>query len=71
MAETVKFKTSGMHCNSCSMLIQMNVGDLNGVASVKADFASGMTEVAYDPAVITPDEICQEIRNSGYEAERI
>ena len=33
MAEsTVKLKTTGMHCPSCSMLIEMSVGDLDGVA---------------------------------------
>lgn len=70
MAQTIRFKTSGMHCTSCSMLIQMNVGDLEGVESVNADYASGITEVVFDPAVVTPEEIAAEIRSAGYEAEQ-
>jgi len=70
MTETVRFKTSGMHCSSCTMLIQMNVSDLTGVESVKADYGTGITEVVFDPAKVTPEAICAEIEAAGYGAER-
>lgn len=66
---TKRFTTSGMHCPSCSMLIQMDVSDLPGVESVKADHASGMTEVTYDSDSVTPNEIVQAIVSAGYAAE--
>ncbi len=66
---SVDLTTSGMHCMSCSMLIEMNVGELPGVASVKADYATGVTHVEYDPAQVTVDEIVGAIRAGGYEAE--
>jgi copper chaperone CopZ len=70
MAEqTVTLKTTGMHCGSCAMLIQMNVGDLAGVSAVKADAASGTTEVTFDDAVVTVDEIAGEIVKAGYGVE--
>lgn len=65
----VSLKTTGMHCMSCSMLIQMNVGDLAGVEAVTAELASGMTEVDYDPALTDAQTIIDEIIRSGYGAE--
>lgn len=65
----VSLRTTGMHCMSCAMLIQMNVGDLDGVDAVDADLASGMTEVDYDPAVVDVETIVDEIVRSGYGAE--
>lgn len=66
---TLKIKTSGTHCPSCSMLIEMNVGDLDGVANVKADHASAVATVEFDPAVVTTDQILAEIVKAGYGAE--
>lgn len=65
----VKLRTGGMHCPSCSMLIEMNVGDLEGVDSVESDYTTGTTEVAYDPEVVDVERIKEEIRSSGYEAQ--
>ena len=70
MAEkSASIKTSGMHCNSCVMLIEMNVADLEGVESVHTDLASGSTEVTYDEDKVRLDDIVAEIRKAGYDAE--
>jgi len=66
---TAKFKTSGMHCPSCSMLIEMNVSDLPGIESVRASHADGLTTVTFDPSTIDADKIAAEIRAAGYDAE--
>lgn len=68
---TTKFKTSGMHCQSCSMLIEMSVSDLPGVEDVKASAADGLTTVTYDPNRVDPSRIEDEIRNAGYDAEAL
>ncbi len=68
---TAKFTTTGMHCRSCSMLIKMSVEDLEGVESAEADNVAGVTEVVYDPAVVTPDAIVNEIVKAGYGAELV
>lgn len=65
----VQLKTTGMHCMSCSMLIQMNVGDLDGVDSVTADLASGMTDVDFDDTKVDVQTIIDEIVRAGYGAE--
>jgi copper chaperone CopZ len=71
MAEsrTLKIKTTGMHCQSCSMLIQMNLEDLEGVQSAHADVASGMTEVTYDPDAVAVDDLVGAVVAAGYGAE--
>ncbi len=65
----VRLKTTGMHCMSCSMLIQMNVGELDGVESVNADLASGMTDVEFDESAVDVQAIVDEIVRAGYGAE--
>lgn len=68
MAETVKksIKTTGMHCRSCAMLIEMNVGDLDGVEAVSVDLEGGKTEIEFDPEVVDADRIAAEIVEAGY-----
>jgi copper chaperone CopZ len=51
------------------MLIEMNVGDLPGVDSVKANHGDGVTTVSFDPAKVDAARIADEIRSAGYEAE--
>ncbi len=65
---TTRFTTKGMHCHSCEMLIEMTVGELEGVAEVRADAAQGVTDVTYDPDVVTVDRILDSILRAGYEA---
>lgn len=66
---TKRFNTTGMHCPSCSMLIQMDVDDLPGVSEVNSDHRTGVTEVTYDEGTITSDEIIDAIAKAGYGAE--
>jgi Cu+-exporting ATPase len=70
MAESsVTLKTTGMHCPSCSMLIEMSVGDLDGVDSVSSDHRTGETRVVFDSDRVTTDRIIEEIQKAGYGAE--
>ena len=66
---TTRLKTTGMHCRSCSMLVDMTLGDLQGVEESRTDLASGMTEVRYDPQQVTVEELISAIRSAGYDAE--
>jgi len=66
---TSQLNTTGMHCGSCAMLIDMTVGDLEGVESVSTDYATGATTVMYDSETLALDGIIQAIRSVGYDAE--
>jgi Cu+-exporting ATPase len=69
MRTSIDLKAGGMHCSSCSMLIEMSVDDLPGVASASADYVKGTAHVEFDPSAVTVDEIVAAIRDAGYTAE--
>ncbi len=66
---TARLKTTGMHCQSCSMVVKMELEELPGVEEAESDFATGMTEVTYDPDLVTVDSLIAAIVAAGYGAE--
>ena len=69
--ESVDIKTTGMHCGSCKILIEMDVNELTGVSLAEVDLASGVTHVDFDPAEIGVDDIVAAIEGAGYGAEAV
>jgi copper chaperone CopZ len=67
--QTLRLATSGMHCSSCAMLIDMTLADLDGVETSSTDHADGSTVVTYDDAKTGPDAIIGAIQGAGYDAE--
>jgi copper chaperone CopZ len=67
--ETVRLNTTGMHCQSCSMLVQMDLEDVPGVVSADSDFRTGITQVVYDPAKVAVPDLIAAVVASGYGAE--
>ena len=61
--------TTGLHCRSCSMMVDMTVGDLDGVVSSETDYVSGVTKVEFDSDIVTLEGILYAIRSAGYGAE--
>ena len=60
----IKLKIEGMHCASCSKLIEM---ELDGkVDSSNIDFKSGKAIIEFDPEKISKDKIKSLIESSGY-----
>ena len=66
---SIDLNTGGLHCSSCSMLIDMTVDELPGVTSSASDYAKGRTHVEFDPAQITLEGIVAAIEHAGYTAE--
>ncbi len=66
---TVRFLTSGMHCSSCSMLVDMTLAEHPGVVESKTDHATGVSVVTFDTDVVSAEGVVDAIRSSGYEAE--
>lgn len=66
---TMKLVTTGMHCASCAMLIDMTLKDMPGVVRAKADHVDGSTVVTFDDSATNVDAIIDAIRGIGYEAE--
>ena len=63
-----RFSVSGMHCRSCSMMVDMTVTELAGVESSETDLPSGTTKVVFDDAVVSAEQIRVAIEAAGYPA---
>lgn len=68
---TARLLTTGLHCQSCSMLVQMELEDVPGVVSANSDFRTGMTDIEYDPAATTVDDLVAAVVRAGYGAEAV
>ncbi|MFP9060765.1 heavy metal translocating P-type ATPase [Natrialbaceae archaeon A-chndr2] len=60
---------TGMSCATCSGSIEDAVGALEGVETASANFATDEGTVAYDPEVVTLEEIVDAIAEAGFEAD--
>ncbi len=67
--KTVTMNTSGTHCSSCAMLIEMTLSDLPGVAEASADHGRGVATATYDPSVTDAETLAEEVRKLGYGAD--
>ena len=53
-----------MHCESCEKLLHMDIGDISGVKSVKANWKAGTVEVEGDK--IDQSAVKKAIAGAGY-----
>ena len=59
------FKTTGMHCKSCEMLLTDSISELKGVEKVKANYSKNEIEVEFE-APANEKEIVKAIEKEGY-----
>lgn len=71
LGETVTFKISGMHCASCSMNIDGELEDLDGVISASTSYATAKANVEYDPAKVSKQQLMAAIKKLDYQAKEI
>ena len=62
----VKISIDGMHCTSCSMNIDGELEDLDGVVSSTTSYAKSQSIVDFDPQKVSQKEIETEITKLGY-----
>lgn len=65
-ASTHVFRVGGMHCGSCSLLIDDTLEDLPGVTSAHTELKTGRSTVALDTAITTPQLVADTITDLGY-----
>lgn len=63
-----KLKISGMHCTSCAMNIDFDLEDLEGVKSVKTNYAKQESEIEFDEEKVKMEEVFKVIQKLGYQA---
>ncbi|QCC52374.1 heavy metal translocating P-type ATPase [Halapricum salinum] len=66
-SRTTQLQLEGMSCANCAATIEDAVGDLNGVSSVSANYATDEGTVEYEPNVVSLGRIFAAIEDAGYE----
>ena len=66
-----KFDVGGMTCAACQAHVDRAVSKLDGVQSVAVNLLAGSMMVDYDPAQVTPDDICTVVDRAGYSASPV
>ncbi len=68
---TKKFKAKGMHCTSCERLIEKSAENIEGLQSIKADYATEDVEVTFDENRTNMGDIFKAIEEKGYDCSLI
>lgn len=66
-----KFDVDGMTCAACQAHVDRAVSKLDGVQSVAVNLLAGSMMVDYDPAQVSPDDICTAVDRAGYSASPV
>ncbi|MBU1146133.1 sulfite exporter TauE/SafE family protein [Patescibacteria group bacterium] len=69
MSKNIVFKISGMHCQSCKTLLEMEIKSVPGVKNVKVDYISGKAEVEVEPGEKSASRVIDKIKEHGYGVE--
>ena len=62
------FVIEGMHCTSCGISIDWELEDLEGVHEANTSYASGTTEVSFDPSRTNQQDLIDAIKRAGFTA---
>ena len=57
----------GMHCASCALKVEKELGSLEGVESAYVNLANGKATVDYHDGDVSPSRIAKAVEDAGYE----
>lgn len=60
------YKVIGMHCASCSQIIEKALKKIGGVEEVEVNFATETARISYNPLETSPENLSKEIEPFGY-----
>ncbi|OGY30293.1 MAG: hypothetical protein A3A61_04220 [Candidatus Woykebacteria bacterium RIFCSPLOWO2_01_FULL_43_14] len=63
------FKIEGMHCTSCSLLIEGDLEDLNGVLNAQANYVRSECLVEFDDEQLNTEVIIGTVAQIGYKLQ--
>ena len=69
MSKKIDLQISGMHCASCSALINKALVKKEGVKNANVNLSSNKASVEFDDSFIQADDLIKVIQNTGYGAE--
>lgn len=62
---------SGMHCESCAKIIEMELGEQSGVSKTVVNYKNQSAEIEYDEEKISLEKIIEVISGLDYQAKKI
>ena len=66
MDQSMNYKIKGMHCASCSAIIEKTLQKAEGVKTVSANYGTESLKVSFDETQITPERLSKMIEPLGY-----
>lgn len=63
---TQTYKVKGMHCASCSSVIEKTFKKVEGVHSVEVNYGTEKTKISFDPSKTNPHDLSKHIEPLGY-----
>ena len=66
MNEPQIFKVRGMHCASCSSMIEKTFKKIDGVESVEVNYGTEKAKISFDSSKISPQALSKHIEPLGY-----
>jgi len=64
----IELAITGMHCGSCSALVQEVLAEQAGVIAVTVDLASGRARLSLEASTVTVEQLCAAVAAVGYGA---
>ncbi len=66
---TQTYRVKGMHCASCSSIIEKTFKEIDGVQSAEVNYGTEKAKVSFDPSKTNPQELSKHIEPLGYSLE--
>jgi len=66
---SVSFPVTGMTCAACQARVQRSLASQPGVTDASVNLITNTAAVGYDPAVVTPSQLVDAVRATGYGAD--
>lgn len=66
---TQTYQVKGMHCASCSSVIEKTFKKIDGVRSAEVNYGTEKAKVSFDPLKTNPQELSKHIEPLGYSLE--
>jgi copper chaperone CopZ len=69
--DAVHIRTEGFYCGACPKVVENALGGMEGVSDVVSVRSLGLTSVLYDPQLISRENLCERIRQVGFNANPV
>lgn len=67
--DTQAYTVKGMHCASCSSVIEKSLKKVDGVHSVEVNYGTEKAKISFDSTKTNPQELSKHIERLGYSLE--